>query len=124
MGFNKTKIYSIQIWTAMSMILVLLWLTVSLPFIYHISISLDDTLHMSSFSDNSNSEDLADRFMTNNTEEKGSESPNTFNEEYLHEYESGDAISMTNLQFSMSDHGEDFTIAYHGELHVPPPNHS
>lgn len=124
MGFKKTKIYHIQIWTAMSMILVLLWLTVSLPFIYHISISLDDTHHMSSYFDNSNSEDIAERFMTNNTEEKGSENPNTFNEEYLHEFESGDAPSMTNMKVSKSEHGEDLTIAYHGELHVPPPNHS
>jgi hypothetical protein len=78
MGSTKTKIYSTKVWTAMSMILVLLWLTVSLPFIYQIGILLTDTHQMSSSYDNSNADDTAERFMANNAEEKGSEDPNTF----------------------------------------------
>ena len=123
MGSNKTKIYSTKVWTAMSMILVLLWLTVSLPFIYQIGILLTDTHQMSSSYDNSNADDTAERFMANNAEEKGSEDPNTFNEEYIHEYEACDASHMPILQSSILDRGEDCINDYHGELHVPPPNH-
>jgi hypothetical protein len=123
MGSTKTKIYSTKVWTAMSMILVLLWLTVSQPFIYQIGILLTDTHQMASSYDNSNADDTAERFMTNNAEEKGSEDPNTFNEEYIHEYEASDALNMTILQSSILDRDEDCVNPYHGELHVPPPNH-
>ena len=120
---NK-KTYKIsQILSAVFLIAALLWLTVSLPFVYESQQNL--AKQHNAVSDQSHppgcDEEMAGSF-GNTTEEKApSTSLNPVSEEYLHDNHTDEYF----LSIASQNHKcENFGIynAFHGEVHVPPPN--
>ncbi|WP_245645879.1 hypothetical protein [Niabella ginsenosidivorans] len=94
---------------------VLLWLTVSLPFVYEAKKQLTEKT--------TSKEKNANNSLAGTTEEKVPSNPNlTINEEYLHN--DGYDFSITELQKDIAYlHLHEGTyIAFHAELHAPPPN--
>ncbi len=106
---------------AIGMILALLWLTVSAPFVFAAQEELA-AYHQSADSSmpaGAGEEESASPF-GNATEEKAPSS-STFSEEYLHDHHSDEHSFSIALQYNK--HGDAGTyIAFHGELLVPPPN--
>jgi hypothetical protein len=116
---RSRKPYSlVQLASALLMIAALLWLTVSLPFVY-------ESQQMLSHVDNhaspltSNEEEAANPF-GNSTEEKAP-SGSSFSEEYLHDHHKADYFFSIASQFQIGENDGTY-IAFHGELLVPPPN--
>jgi hypothetical protein len=115
------KIYNpYQLLSAVFMILALLWLTISAPFVYasfqeHAS---QNRVENTSSPLSVNEED-ANPF-SNTTEEK---SPNSssFSEEYLHDHHASDCFFSIILRQHKCENA-DIYHAFHGELLVPPPN--
>ncbi|MGG9970861.1 hypothetical protein ACQ33O_03610 [Ferruginibacter sp. SUN002] len=117
---RKTTYTIFQKATAIFLMLNLLWLTVSTPFVAAAQQELAKQQKVlateASSSDDGNSEDCTN----NNVEEKVPSSTNLA-EEFLHDHH------ITHHFFSVVSHyhkleNADNYIAYHGELHVPPPN--
>ena len=103
------------------MILALMWLTISAPFVY------ESQQQMAKYSKSSSApmaldmtEDETNPF-GNNTEEKAPGSINSFSEEYLHDHHNADYLLSIALQYHKNDEAGLY-IAFHGELLVPPPN--
>lgn len=102
------------------MILALLWLTVSTPFVFAGQQAIAS--EQAARADNAgctNAEDATNPF-GNNTEEKAPSST-SFSEEYLHDHNKADALFSINLPGHNLVNAGTYT-AYHGELLVPPPN--
>lgn len=102
------------------MILALLWLTVSAPFVF----SAQQQLSKSESNEHSSAVPITEEDSTNpfgnNTEEKAP-SGTSFSEEYLHDCHAHHHFITEILQhFSKAD--ADTYVAFHGELLVPPPN--
>jgi len=125
---KQKKTYSIfQMASAIFMMLALLWLTVSTPFVFasqqkmagqHSSQNIE-----SSFSDNplaDGSEEEANPF-SNTTEEKNPNSSNSFSEEFLHHHHDDSHFFLLFSQLHKSENAGTY-VAFHGELLVPPPN--
>jgi hypothetical protein len=107
--------------SAIAMIVALLWLTISAPFVFQ----QQQKLAKQNCSAPVNlpiagTEEEANPF-SGSTEEKAPKTLNTFSEEYLHDHHLSEYFLSVASQFHK---GEDASIyiAYHGELHVPPPN--
>lgn len=104
------------------MILCLMWLTVSTPFVYSSQLEQDKG-HKSSSAEMplAGTEEEAKGPLTNSAEEKTPKSLNSFLEEYLHDhYKTVDLFSAA-LQYHKNENAGIY-IAFHAELHVPPPN--
>jgi hypothetical protein len=106
------------------MILTLLWLTISTPFIVSYQ---QELAKMEKASDAkaamSDSGEETDNPLGNTNEEKTPCASSSFSEEYLHENHSTHYfISMKSL-YNKCDNADTYH-AYHGELLVPPPNAS
>jgi hypothetical protein len=117
------KKYSIfQFATSVFMILALLWLTISAPFIYNYQqkISTQDKVNKSASPADINEEETANPF-GNNAEEKASGSINSFSEEYLHDHHVTDHFFSISSQYHKCEDAGTY-VAFHGELLVPPPN--
>jgi hypothetical protein len=117
---NKTYSF-FNLASAAFMIVALLWLTVSIAFIYPAQQELaqQDTVENAK-SCASSEEDDCDPF-GNTNEEKASGSNTSFSEEYLHDHHASDHfISTVSKMHSLKNHGT--YNAFHGEVHVPPPN--
>ena len=105
------------------MILALLWLTVSAPFVFA------SQQHLAKYEKSAkadspveNTEEETTNPLTNTTEEKApTSSSSSFSEEYLHDHHTTDVFYSIVLQFHKCEHA-DIYVAYHGELLVPPPN--
>ena len=115
-------IYSIaHLASATFMIVALLWLTVSVAFIY----PAQQKLAQQDKVENSKActaaeDDNCDPF-GNTNEEKASGSSTSFSEEYLHDHHASDhLISTVSKIHTLKNHGT--YNAFHGEVHVPPPN--
>lgn len=123
MGKRK-KIYSVsQLVSAIVMILALVWLTLSAPFVY----AAQEELAKQQKTEKSatplpGSEEESSNPFGNNTEEKTPGS-NTFSEEFLHDYHINSHFLIEVSQYHKSENS-DIYIAFHGELLVPPPNAS
>ena len=106
------------IMAAVVMIVTLLWLTISTPFVYA-SEQKQDVYHQS---DDTGDElpESDDTPLSNNTEEKTESNSNTLSE-YLHHI---DELSTpaTSLQRPNRSHDVDVYVAFHGETLCPPPN--
>ena len=103
------------------MILALLWLTVSAPFVLASQQQLakqDKMMNMASPLADSE-EEPANPF-SNTTEEKSPNSQNSFSEEYLHEHHSSDYYFSIAMQHHKCENAGLY-VAYHGEMLVPPP---
>ncbi len=103
------------------MMVALLWLTVSTPFVFAAWQKAAETSKTAQQQPPlADAEEDSNPFSNNNTEEKAPSS-NTFSEEFLHEQiENHCFFSITS---AYNKHADASTyIAFHGELLVPPPN--
>jgi len=102
------------------MMIALLWLTVSTPFVYACQQELADTHKAAKTSDNLPVDEEESNPLGNSTEEK---TPGgvSLSEEYLHDHHSSDYYFLVASQFHKFDDA-DIYIAFHGEMLVPPPN--
>lgn len=120
---KKGKIYSfLNMASAVFMILALLWLTVSAPYVYE---SQQQAIKYGKITNadkplSENEEESASPF-GNNTEEKAPSSISSFSEEFLHDHHKSDYFSSIASQYHKCDDAGTY-IAFHGELLVPPPN--
>lgn len=124
MKFRQKQIKITCILSSVFMILTLVWLTVSLPFVngaqqqateQSSSAKADNPL-------NSDEEDNNNPF-ANTTEEKTSNGFNTLSEEYLHDPHSFDHyVIVPSVEYKLQ-HVSTY-IAFHGELISPPPDFS
>ena len=117
---NRKKYNKVQIVSAVLMILALLWLTISAPFV---TAAHQQMAKMEKVADNSNplagTEEEAGNPFGNNTEEKA---PSTsFSEEYIHDHHITHHFFSLASQFHKCEDAGTY-IAFHGELLVPPPN--
>ena len=102
------------------MILALLWLTISAPFVYaslqeHAS---EDKIENIDSPFSANEEDTNP--FGNTTEEKAPSS-SSFSEEYLHDHHSTDCFFAIIMRQHKCENADTYH-AFHGELLVPPPN--
>jgi hypothetical protein len=104
------------------MILTLVWLTVSLPFVN--AAQQQATEQSSSVDDNplnAEEEDDNNNPFANTTEEKTSSNFNTLSEEYLHDAHLFDHyVIVPSVEYKL-EHVSTY-IAFHGELISPPPD--
>ena len=119
---RNQKPYSVfQLASAVFMILALLWLTISTPFVYDNQQKQSQNIKMvsaqSSLADDGEEESNP---FSNTTEEKNPNS-NTVTEEYLHSHHIVDHFLFIASQKYKCENAGTY-IAFHGELLVPPPD--
>ncbi len=119
---GKQKKYNfIETGSVIFMILALLWLTVSAPFVF---VSQQELAKQNKMADTqsplSGSEEEASNPFSTSTEEKNPGST-SLSEEYLHDHDIVDYFFSINLQPHKCENSGTY-ISYHGELLVPPPN--
>ena len=116
------KIYTpFQLASAVFMILALLWLTISLPFVYENQQQLEkDQIATQDSSSSENTEESSNPF-GNTTEEKNPSSSNSFSEEFLHDHHIHDHYFSISSQYHKCENVATY-IAFHGDLEVPPPD--
>lgn len=116
------KIYSVsQLVSAVVMILALVWLTVSTPFVYAAQQELAKQHKMEkSASPLAGSEEESSNLFGNSTEEKAPDN-SSLSEEYIHSNQKIHFFFSIVTQYNKSENAETY-IAFHGELLVPPPN--
>jgi hypothetical protein len=109
----------IQQVSSIFMVLALLWLTVSAPFVFsgQQELAKQDKMSQSPFS--GGEEETANPF--GNTTEEKAPLGNSFSEEYLHDNHSGSHFFSISLQYQKCENAGTY-IAFHGELLVPPPD--
>lgn len=103
--------------------LVLLWLTISTPFILATQQEMAKQQKAMSIDlpINGSDEDCPDSSDNNNIEEKVPVSGNSLSEEFLHDHHTNEEFSVkTSRNYGLVNSGT--YIAFHGELHAPPPN--
>ena len=103
------------------MILALLWLTISIPFVYASQQELaKESKSISKSSPLSSNEEESSNPFSNSTEEK-TPSSSSLTEEFLHDHHVADLFFSVNKVFYACEDAGTY-IAFHGELLVPPPN--
>ncbi len=121
---KKKKTYKpFQASSAIFMMLALLWLTISIPFVYECQqkqAEQQGKISVTSLLTDSSEEEDANPF-GNTTEEKNSNSSNSFSEEYLHDHHLDQYFFSTTSQYHKCENADAY-IAYHGKLDVPPPD--
>lgn len=113
-----------QLASAVVMMVALLWLTVSTPFVYasQQQIAKHQNMIDSSIDLGSNEEESTNP-LGNTTEEKKPSGGNSLSEEYLHHHFVQDLFISPISQFHKSENAGVYN-AFHGEVHVPPPNYA
>jgi hypothetical protein len=122
MKANRKPYSLLQQVSSLLMIMALLWLTVSLPFVMESQqlLAKQDKMATAPTPIGGNEEEAANPF-GNTTEEKKPCSNNSLSEEYLHHQDDHHSFFTSPLQHhNLVDAGT--YVAYHGELLVPPPN--
>lgn len=122
MKAGKRTYSFLQLSSAVIMILLLMWLTVSTPFVYA---SQQEQAKNSKSSPgqpplSGTEEENANPFGSN-TEEKTPKNITSFSEEYLHDHHKTDYLFSITLRYHKIENAGTY-IAFHGELLVPPPN--
>jgi hypothetical protein len=120
---KSKKSYTIlQKASSIFLMLVLFWLTVSTPFIIAGQQELGkERKAMSVDIPDADNDDDRTESSGNNTEEKVPVGGNSLSEEYLHEHLlTKDFGAKTTLNYGLENAVP--YIAFHGELHAPPPN--
>jgi hypothetical protein len=119
---KNCKIYSVfQLTSALLMIVLLCWLTISTPFVY--ASQQEQAKHgkvTHACTTNAGNEEETSNPFGNNTEEKAPSST-SFSEEYMHSYHATSHFYIEISQYHKSENADAY-IAFHGELLVPPPN--
>ncbi|HSN60867.1 MAG TPA: hypothetical protein VLR49_08030 [Ferruginibacter sp.] len=119
---NRKKYSISQKASAVFMILALVWLTISTPFVCSFKQEMAKLAKMeNNHSLISSIEDDNSNPLGNNTEEKTPSSGISFSEEYLHDHPLTHYFFAELATFYKSKNSDTY-IAYHGELLVPPPN--
>ena len=120
---RSRKIYSVfQLCSAVFLILALMWLTVSTPFVLASQQQQAKRHKMEKAASSplaGNEEETSNPF-GNNTEEKAPTSTG-FSEEYLHTFHIISHFYTEISQYCKHENSDTY-IAFHGELLVPPPN--
>lgn len=107
------------------MILTLLWLTISTPFV----VSFQQEMAKQGFSIDvssplsSDEEDTSNPFGNNTEEKPASGSSVSLAEEYLHDNHKAEYLFSITSSYHKCENADTY-IAFHGELLVPPPNFS
>ena len=120
---NQKPYNTIQLASAIFMILALIWLTVSPPFVFAHQQELSKQSKMINDSSplDSNEEESSTNPFGNTTEEKNPTSNSSFAEEYIHDHHIDEYFFSTTSQYHKCENAGTY-IAFHGELLVPPPN--
>ncbi len=119
---KSRKIYSVfQLFSAVIMILALMWLTMSTPFVLDSQqeVAKKDKMEKTA-TPLAGSEEETTKTPGSNTEEK-TPCGNSFSEEYLHDNHKTDHFFSVSQQYQKCKNADTY-IAFHGELLVPPPN--
>ena len=120
---TKGRTYNfLHLVSAVLMILALLWLTISAPFVYagQQEIAKQNKTEKPATPLTCSDEDGTNPF-GNNTEEKAPTNGSSFSEEYLHDHHKDDYFFSIISRYHKSENAGTY-VAYHGELLVPPPN--
>lgn len=120
---RNRKIYnSTQLASAIFMIIALLWLTISTPFVNAAAqkIAEQDKITNSTNSPFTGNEEKSANPFGNTTEEKAPTNI-SFSEEYLHDSHTIDHFFSILLRLHKFEDADNY-VAFHGELLVPPPN--
>ena len=118
------KIYNpFHLLSAVFMILALLWLTISIPFVYasQQELAKENKMANAAFPLAGNEEEGSANPFGNATEEKAPNSGSSFSEEYLHDHYKADYFFSIASQCHKCENADTYH-AFHGELVVPPPN--
>jgi hypothetical protein len=121
---RNRKIYTFsQLASAVFMIVALLWLTISAPFVFACQQELVKQHKMAQAdSPSDNNEEEASGPVNGGTEEKAPTNSNgSLSEEYLHDHHVADHFFSFASTFHTHENADTY-IAFHGELLVPPPN--
>ena len=118
---TSRKIYTaFQLASAVFMIVTLLWLTISLPFVYDNQQQSERNQIVNQDSSSDNSEESSNPF-GNSTEEKNPNSSNSLSEEFLHDHHIHDHYFSISSQYHKCENVSTY-IAFHGDREVPPPD--
>ena len=119
---RRRKIFTVsQLVSAVVMILALVWLTVSSPFVYAAQQELAKQQKMEkSAPPLTGSEEESSNPFGNSTEEKAPGN-SSLSEEYIHSNQKIHFFFSIATQYHKCENADTY-IAYHGELLVPPPN--
>lgn len=121
MGRNRKPYNFLQLTSAVLMILALMWLTVCTPFVYESQQRFAKQMELgNSPVDLGCNEDDPTNPLSNTNEEK-KPSGNSLSEEYLHHHYAEDLFICPISPFHKSENASIYN-AFHGEVHVPPPN--
>lgn len=121
MANRRKKYYTkFQQLTAVFLAATLVWLTISTPFVFNAQKAMAEreqkTADYNPFTDN---EEESNPF-SNTTEEKAPPA-NTLSEEFLHDCHISHYFGLITTSFHSCENTGIY-VAFHGELHVPPPN--
>ncbi|MET0461817.1 MAG: hypothetical protein ABW007_01630 [Chitinophagaceae bacterium] len=110
--------------TSITMLLMMLWLTVSAPFVFAAQLKATQQQELTAASSQS-ADNTADDEQActplGSTEEKTSNGVNSFSEEYLHM--DSELFHLAELSLNHTpQHAVSEYVAFHGELLCPPPN--
>ena len=121
---KKRKPYNtIQKVSTIFMMAALVWLTISLPFVYagQQEIAKQQQTENTASPFASNEEESANPFGNGNSTEEKVSNNNSLSEEYLHDHHKEDGLLAIARQYRSCEDARNY-IAFHGELLVPPPN--
>jgi cytoskeletal protein RodZ len=119
---KSRKTYSLaQLASAIFMMIALLWLTVSVAFIVPAQQQLAQQGKATTTQSCTNPDEEESNPFGNTNEEKASSNSTSFSEEYLHDHHAADHFSSTDVTTHTSKNSGTYN-AFHGEVHVPPPN--
>ena len=124
MNSSKKPYQLTQKLSAVFLMMALLWLTVSLPFVYQSQQELakQNKVAANSSAHQGSEEEAANPF-GNTTEEKAPSTNVSVSEEYLHDNHAAEYfMSLTSRNHKCENCG--MYNAFHGEVQVPPPNFS
>ena len=121
---KKRKPYNtIQKVSTIFMMAALVWLTISLPFVYAGQQEIAKQQHTENTASPfaSNEEESANPFGNGNSTEEKVSNNNSLSEEYLHDHHKEGGLLAIARQYRSCEDARNY-IAFHGELLVPPPN--
>jgi hypothetical protein len=119
---GTNKIYTLtHLASAVFMMAALLWLTVSVAFIVPVQQRLNSEFGVNTSQTCNAADDEDCSPFGNTTEEKASGNSGSFSEEYLHSHHSADHFLSLIIRIHNSRNCDTYN-AFHGEVHVPPPN--
>jgi hypothetical protein len=124
MKSNKKQYNITQVASAVFLMLTLMWLTVSLPFVAEGQQKLAKQNKTLSHQSSQTGDEEATNPFGNTTEEKAPPSGSSISEEYLHDNHIAEYFASIVSQNNNKCENSGIYNAFHGEIHVPPPNFS